>query len=195
MLQGESTPVWIGRDEIEREFAEALRQAAWIFAKERDGRFQGCVIACNAVIHFIHRRNGGAELAGPFSQIAAAFDDLEKGGKPKLFSKKTVAEKERERSPERKHVQMLAAAALEVLVKLGDLVSVAADRVARHVNRWPGMAAQEVTGGTIIAWRKQTRRSGSQEFKVMVEKTMAEPDPRNAIESLLQNGPPGHWQG
>jgi hypothetical protein len=195
MAQGESTPVWIGRDEIEREFAETLRQAAWIFEKEKNGRYRGSIIACSAVVRFIKRRNGGAELAGPFVRIAEAFKALEKGGKPKLFSKKTAPEKERERSPERKLIQMLAAVALEVLVKVGDSVDIAADRVARHVNQWPGMGAQEVTGGTVIAWRKQKRRSGSREFEVIIERTMAQPDPRSATESLLRNGPPGHWQG
>ena len=121
-------------------------------------------------------------------QIAAAFEVLERGGKPRLFSKKTVADKERERSPERKHIQRLAAAALEVLVKLEDERD-PADGVARSVNRWPGMAAQDVTGATVIAWRNQKRRGRDHEFEVIVEKTLAEPDPRSAIESLLQNGP------
>jgi hypothetical protein len=194
MAQQESTSGPIGPDKDEREFAETLRQAAWIFEKEKDGRFLGSIAACRAVVRFIRLRNGGAELAGPFVQIAAAFEVLERGGKPRLFSKKTVADKERERSPERKHIQRLAAAALEVLVKLKDKRIPAADGVARSVNRWPGMAAQDVTGATVIAWRNQQRRGRDHEFEVIVEKTLAEPDPRSAIESLLQNGPPGLWQ-
>jgi hypothetical protein len=194
MAQQESTSGPSGPDKDEREFLETLRQAAWIFEKEKDGRFLGSIVACRAVVRFIRLRNGGAELAGPFVQIAAAFEALERGGKPRLFSKKTVADKERERSPERKHIQRLAAAALEVLVKLEDERDPAADGVARSVNRWPGMAAQDVTGATVIAWRKQQRRSRDREFEVIVEKTLAEPDPRSAIESLLRNGPPGHWQ-
>jgi hypothetical protein len=106
-----------GPDQVEREFAESLRQAAFIFEKEKNGRFLGSILACRAVARFIHQRRGGAELAGPFLQIAAAFEDLDRGGKPKLFSKKSAPEKERERSPERKHIQMLAAAALEVMVR------------------------------------------------------------------------------
>ena len=107
-----------GPDEVEEEFMETLRQAAFIFEREKDGRFDGSIFACKAVARFIHRRGGGAELAGPFLQIAAAFEDLARGGKPRLFSKKSTAEKERERSPERKHVHVLAAAALEVMVRL-----------------------------------------------------------------------------
>src|SRR5271168_5072626 len=91
----------IAADEVEREFAESLRQAAFIFEREENGRFQGSILACKTVARFIYQRGGGAELAGPFFQIAAAFEELERGGKPKLFSKKTAPDKERERSPER----------------------------------------------------------------------------------------------
>ena len=142
-----------GPDQVEKEFAETLRQAAFTFENEKNGRFQGSILACRAVARFIYLRRGGAELAGPFLQIAAAFDELERGGKPKLFSKKSASEKERERSPERKHIHMLAAAALEVMVQLTDNRSNAADKIARYVNEWPGMGAQEVTGRTVIAWR------------------------------------------
>ena len=65
-----------GPDEVEEEFMETLRQAAFIFEREKDGRFHGSIVACKAVARFIHRRGGGAELAGPFLQIAAAFEDL-----------------------------------------------------------------------------------------------------------------------
>ena len=76
-----------GPDEVEEEFMETLRQAAFIFEREKDGRFHGSIFACKAVARFIHRRGGGAELAGPFLQIAAAFEDLARGGKPRLFRK------------------------------------------------------------------------------------------------------------
>src|SRR5687768_9888623 len=98
----------------EQELFEALRAAAWTFEKEKNGRFRGSIIACRAIGRFILRKTGGLELAAPFLQIAGAFEDLEKGGKPALFFKKTAAEKERLRSPERKHHQILAAAAVEV---------------------------------------------------------------------------------
>ncbi len=156
-----------GPDQVEQEFAENLRLAAYIFEKEKDGRFQGSILACRAVARFIYQRRGGAELAGPFLQIAEAFRVLERGGKPRLFSKKSVPEKERERSPERKHIHMLAAGALEVLVKLTPRSSsiwddhkrkrdAAADMVARHVSKWPGIAEQQVTGSTVTAWRNRT---------------------------------------
>ena len=102
-----SKPSPTGPDQVEQEFAEGLRQAAYVFENEKDGRFRGSILACRMVARFIYQRNGGAELAGPFLQIAAAFEELERGGKPRLFSKKSAPEKERERSPERKHVQEL----------------------------------------------------------------------------------------
>jgi hypothetical protein len=91
-----------GPGQVEQEFLETLRQAAFIFEKEKNGRFRGSILACRAVARFIHQKGGAAELAGPFLQIAEAFKELERGVKPKLFSKKSVPEKERERSPERK---------------------------------------------------------------------------------------------
>jgi hypothetical protein len=71
-------------DEVEREFAETLQGAAFIFEKEENGRFQGSILACRAVARFIYQRNGGAELAAPFMQIAAAFEELERGGKARM---------------------------------------------------------------------------------------------------------------
>jgi hypothetical protein len=165
-------------------------------------------MACKAVARFIHLRGGGAELAGPFLQIAAAFEALGRGGKPRLFAKKSAPEKERERSPERKHIHMLAAAALEVLVRVtprsssiwGDDNNTArvsaANQVARAVNGWPGMAAQHVTGQTVIAWRNQLRSLNESErrpFDTVVDKILAEPNPRQAVDGLLRNGPPGLW--
>jgi hypothetical protein len=195
-------------DEVEREFADTLRGTAFIFEKEKNGRFQGSILACRAVVRFIHQRGGAAELAGPFLQIAAAFEELERGGKPKLFSKKSAPDKERERSPERKHIHMLAAAALEVMVKLEPRSvkisdaetskrSAAADRIARHVTGWPGVEAQQVTGRTVIAWRNQQRslgKSARRPFDTVVAKILAEPNPRKAVDQLLQSGPPGHWK-
>jgi hypothetical protein len=181
-------------DEIELAFIETLRQAAWIFEHEQDGRFRGSILACRAVARFIHQSDGGAELASPFLHIAAAFTHLERGGRPRLFSKKTAPARERDRSPERKHMQRLAAVALDVLVELGDPLAQAAATVARHVNSWPTMAAQQVAGATVVAWRKQQRQSKSKEFEIIVRQTLEEPDPRATIQNLLQTGPPGQFR-
>jgi hypothetical protein len=186
---------------VEREFAETLRQAAYVFEKEKNGRFLGSILACRAVVRFIYLRKGGAELAAPFLQIAEAFAELERGGKPRLFAKKTIPEKERERSPVRKHIQMLAAAALEAMIKLEPRGrgkrKAAAAKVARHVNRWPGMGAQDVTAQTVIAWRNQQRsssKSARHPFEQVVTRMLAEPDPDKTVDQLLKSGPPGHWK-
>jgi hypothetical protein len=184
-------------DELDQQFFETLRAAAFIFETEAYGRFTGSPMACRAVAHYIFKRGGGAELAGPFLQIAVAFDELGKGGKPRLFSKKTTPEKERDRSPDRKHSQMLASAFLEILVRLGDELDVAANTVARAVNSWPGMRAQEVTGKTVIAWRKQLSRTKGADhgtFVTTVEKTMKERNPRQTVDEYLRRGPPGSFQ-
>jgi hypothetical protein len=205
---GEDSKPPVAPDPVEREFAETLRAAAYIFEKEENGRFIGSITACRAVARFIRLRGGGAELAGPFLQIAGAFEELERGGKPRLFSKKSVPEKERDRSPERRHIHMLAAAALEVMVRLTPRASKnwdndggnrdsAADMIARHVNKWPGMAAQEVTGRTVIAWRNQQRALGEGDrkaFDTLVEKIFAEPAPQQSLDRLLRSGPPGLWK-
>jgi hypothetical protein len=190
-------PAPTGPDPIEQEFAEALRGAAFIFEKEKSGRFKGSIMACHAVIRFIKQRGGAAELAGPFVRIAEAFEVLEKGGKPRLFAKKTSADKERERSPERKVIYRLAAAALEVLVILGDELDVAAAVVARAVKKWPGMRKIDVKPISIVNWRKQARRPKNPDrevFETLVNAMLAEPEPRATVEILLKQGPPGHWQ-
>src|SRR5215831_3984046 len=97
-----SKPAPTGPDQIEQEFAESLRQAAYVFENEKDGRFRDSILACRSVARFIYQRNGGAELAAPCLRIAVAFEDLELGGKASVFSKKATPDKGGERSPERK---------------------------------------------------------------------------------------------
>ena len=137
------------------ELMENLRAPAWMFEKEKDGRFSGSVAACRAVTLFISQRGCGAVLAAPFLHIAAALIDREHGGDPSLFRKKSARYKERSRSPERKHLQRLAATSLEVFVFLEDDLMASAKKVARAVNHWKGMQAQQVTFKTVIAWRKR----------------------------------------
>ena len=141
-------------------------------------------------------------------RLLKSFQELERGGKPRLFAKKSVPEKERERSPERKHIHMLAAAILEVQMRLTPRKSriwaedtstrdSAANKIARHVNKWKGMGAQEVTGSTVIAWRNQQRslsQGKRKQFDTVVAKILDEPNPHETVERLLRNGPPGFWK-
>jgi hypothetical protein len=81
-------------DEVEEEFFGTLRLAAWEFVERgQEGRRKGLLLACRAVIDFIHRRNRGAELAAPFDQIAERCAALEKP--PSRFLKKKEPSKER----------------------------------------------------------------------------------------------------
>jgi hypothetical protein len=41
-------------DAAERELAEKLRFAAWVFEQEKQGRFKGSILACHAVARFIY---------------------------------------------------------------------------------------------------------------------------------------------
>ena len=51
----------------------------------------------------------------------------------------------------------LASVCLEVLVEMDEPLETAAVYVARHVNKWPGIGPQEVTGNTIQNWRERER--------------------------------------
>ena len=194
-MPDETAPKPCPPDPVEAEFAEALRGAAFIFEKQVNGRFLGSILACRAVARFIHQRGGAAELAGPFLAIAESFKDLERGGQPRLFAKKTEPVKERDRSPERKHIQMLAAAVLEVLIQLkADTRANWADRIARHVNKWPGMGNQKITGRTVIAWRNLQGKLSDEArkpFKTVVEQILSAPEPLQEVLRLLRSGPPG----
>jgi hypothetical protein len=86
------------------------------FQAEGDGGLEGAKLACRAVARFIAVRHENPELAAPFLAIMQSFTDLERGLEPPLFSTKPRP-RERERSSQRKHLQMLAAVALEVLAE------------------------------------------------------------------------------
>jgi hypothetical protein len=110
--------------------------------------------------------------------------------------------------PERKHIHMLAAAVLEVLIRLTPRKSgiwaedsrkrdSAANKIALHISKWPSMQAQRVTGQTVIAWRNQQRslsKGDRKPFDTLVRKILNEPNPQQTVERLLRNGPPGHWK-
>jgi hypothetical protein len=173
------------------ELFETLEAAAWIFENEKDGRFQGCIMACRAVARFIKRKGRAPQLASPFLHIAEAFADLEKGGNPNLFSKKTAPEKVRDRSPERKHLQIIAGIAVELLATIGtETVGAAAARVARSVRKWPGM--RTVTAHTVLAWRKQHRKN--HRFVTILQEVRKAPNPLDLVNTLLREGPKGMFK-
>jgi len=69
--------------------------------------------------------------------------------------------------------------------------------IARRIGKWSGMRKQKVTGLTVIAWRNQQRALSENErkpFDAVVKEMLAQPDPRQTVDLLLRNGPPGHFQ-
>ena len=101
-MRGESSAAWIGRDEIEWELSKTLREAAWVFENEKNGRFHGSIAACKGVARFIYLRGGGAELAGPFGQLAARSRPC-KRRQARAFLKNGIR-KGAVAPPERKHL-------------------------------------------------------------------------------------------
>ena len=171
-------------DEMEEQFLENLRAAAWVY--ETQDQFQGAIYACRAVIEHIKRRDRGTELHVPFRDIAEAFDALARGVRPTLFSKRSDKQKERSQSPERRRLQCRAAAMLEVIMKVGkETRQSAASRIARHVKHWRGMGTK-IDGNTVIAWRKQFSRERDEEFNNIVRATLMQPDPVGTVNLFLK---------
>jgi hypothetical protein len=171
---------------------ESLWYASEAFRDEGDGGIEGAKIACKAVARFIAVRHQNPELAAPFLALRAALEDVERGVQPELFSHDPSLKK-RSRSSQRKHLQMLASVALDVLMHLRDSQDQAAARVARAVLDWPGFAPGHVTPTTIRHWRDQIlaqSRNERTQFDKLRQFILAQPNPRLEIEKLLRD-PPG----
>jgi len=176
-----------------RELLESLWYASHMFENEGDGGLEGAKLAGRAVARFIGVRHENPRLAAPFLTIMQSFADLERGLDPPLFSK-SVEPKERERTSQRKHLQMLAAVAMEVLMELGTRRKDAAEQVAGAVQKWPSFGAQEITGTTVHNWRNQVRRKRdlrNRQFHELRDHILGQADPGAEIRALLRHGPPG----
>lgn len=176
-----------------RELLESLWYACETFKNEGDGGLEGAKLACRAVARFIAVRHENPELAAPFLAIMQSFVDLEQGLEPPLFSTKPRP-RERERSSQRKHVQMLAAVAMEVLMELGQGLEEAAQQVASAAQKWPGLQAQTVTSTTIRNWRDQVRSPDdgrNAQFQQLRDHILAQHSPIADVTQLLRDGPPG----
>ena len=176
-----------------RELLESLWYAAYRFQNEGDGGLEGAKLACHAVVRFIGVRHENPELAAPFLEMRASFVDLERGLDPPLFSK-DVKLRERERSSQRKHLQMLAAVAMDVLMERGMGREDAASEVARAVQKWTSLGAQEIKGTTVRNWRDQVRRKRdprNHQFQQLRDHILGQADPGAEIKALLRHGPPG----
>ena len=172
---------------------ESLWYASHTFENEGDGGLEGAKLACRAVARFIGVRHENPVLAAPFLTVMQSLADLERGLDPPLFSK-SVKLRERERSSQRKHLQLLAAISMEVLMELGMGLNEAARKVAVAVQNWPGLSAQTVTWTTVRNWRDQIRRPTdhrNQQFRQLRDHILGQADPKAEVRRLLTDGPPG----
>src|SRR3954464_3071726 len=108
-------PPWKSRTAAYRQLLESLWYASETFRGEGDGGLEGAKLACHAVGHFIAVRHENPELAAPFSALHAALLDIERGVEPELFSRDPSL-KRRSRSSQRRHLRVLATAAVDVLM-------------------------------------------------------------------------------
>ena len=176
-----------------RELLESRWYAADRFESEGDGGLEGAKLPCHAIVRFIGVRHENPRLAGPFLVMMASFKDLERGLHPPLFSK-NVELGERERSSQRKHLQMLAAVAMDVLMERGMGREDAAIEVARAVQKWTSFGAQEIKGTTVRNWRDQVRRKRdprNHQFQQLRGGILEQAAPEAEARKLLRLGPPG----
>ena len=176
-----------------RELIESLRYAAETFENEGDGGIEGAKLASRAVARFIGVRHENPTLAAPFLTIYKSFEDLERGQDPPLFSK-NIRPRERERSSQRKHLQMSAAVAMDVLMKCGTRREDAASEVARAIQNWPAFYSQTIKRTTVCNWRDQVRRQTdprNAQFQQLRDHILRQADPRADVGKLLRHGPPG----
>jgi hypothetical protein len=142
-------PQFKSRASAERELLRSLWYAAEVFLEEGDGGIEGCKIACQAVARFIGVRHQNPELAAPFLALRAALEDVERGVRPDLFSMDPGLRK-RSRSSQRKHLQMLASVALDVLMLLGDPGASCTESRASHTK----MARLRSISGDVSDYRE-----------------------------------------
>ncbi len=186
------SPPFKGRVAAYRELMKTLWYASETFRDEGDGGIEGAKLACQAVARFIAVRHENPELAAPFLAIRAAFQDLERGVGPDLFSTNTSLRK-RSRSSERKHLQMLASVAMDIFMMLGDSQDQAASKVAQYAQHWPGFDPRSVTPVSIRNWRDSLVRLDPPhrvQFDKLREFILSQPSPQSEVERLL-SGPPG----
>ena len=179
--------------EAYRELLQSLWYASHTFENEGDGGLEGAKLACRAVARFIAVRHENPVLAAPFLTIMQSFGDLQQGLDPPLFSKR-LEQSERERSSQRKHLQLLAAVSMEVLMERGVGLNEAASQVARAIQKWPSFGTQKITGTTIRHWRDRIRKStdrSNQQFRQLRNHILGQPDPKAQVRRLLRDGPPG----
>ncbi len=176
-----------------RKLLENLWLAQKAFNDEPDGGVEGCKLACKAIVRFIGVRHENPELAIPFMQICSAFEDIQRGVDPDLFSR-SKEPRPRSRSSQRKHAQLIAASCMEVLMRKGESKDFAARKVARSVVDWPFMKSEKLTEITIINWRDQIRNQSDRrnsQFNLICDHILKQSAPVGFVEQILKDGPIG----
>ena len=184
-------PTWKSLRSANRELLESLYYAFTEFKNKGDGGREGVRLACQAAARFIAVRHENPELAVPFLAIYQALLDFDRGVQTELLSTEPL---QRSRSGQKAHLKRMASACLEVLVKKGEGLEVAAGRVARAVANWPNIGEQEITSTTIENWREaeRCRRPGAarRHFDQLCKHILSLNNPKAEIERLLRDGPP-----
>jgi hypothetical protein len=186
-------PPFKGRIAAYHELLEALWYASDRFENEGDGGVEGAKLACRALARFIGVRHEDPRLGAPFLTLMQSFIDLENGLDPPLFSN-NIKVRERERSSQRKHLQMLAAVALEVLMELGAPREDSSEEVARAIQKWAPFRSQKITKTTIRNWRDQVKKESDPrngQFRQLRGHLLGQTSPEAEIRKLLRQGPPG----
>jgi hypothetical protein len=185
-------PPFKGHRAAYRELLESLWYASETFEKEGDGGLEGAKLACRAVGRFTTVTHENPRLAAPFLTIMQSFNDLAQGLDPPLFST-NLKPRERERSSQRKHLQMIAAVAMEVLMALEHSLEDAAQQVAAAVQKWPAFHAQTITSTTIRNWRDQVRSptdGRNPQFQQLRDHILGQLSPIAEVRKLLRHGWP-----
>jgi hypothetical protein len=173
------------------EFLTALWYAFELFKTKGDGGREGVCTACQAAARFIAVRHENPELAAPFLVLRQALIDWENGIQTELLP--TASAAKRSRSGLKAHLKRMASACLEVLVDQNEPLETAAAKVARHVDKWPGIGSQKVTANTIQNWRDRERAKAPDDkahFVAICHHILGLKNPIAEIERLLREGPP-----
>jgi hypothetical protein len=171
-----------------RELLTNLYLASYAWREEGDGGIKGAQLACRAIVRFVGVRHQNPELAAPFLDLLAAFEDLRTNLDPELFSNQLKV-RERPRTTRGWHLRMLASVAMDVLMELGDSKNVAANVVARHVAHWPGVGSKTISAGTIARWRHEYAGLGTRknyQFHLLRDHILEQPDARRTVERFLK---------
>ncbi len=180
---------WIIMVSATSELLGSLVNAHDQFINAKDGGWEGCRQACEAVARYLYDRDLNPELAVPFSIIKESFRDLQDGVTPELFDK-TKTPRERSRSRFKKYLRAMAAACMDALMNGGMNQDNAAAHVARHAQKWPGLENQELTAITIRYWRQDMLSKLPDErrqFDLMRREMASKPDD---LDRILREGPP-----